>query len=99
MHFISKKLYRNLKKEQKQIDGLMWIVGIISPISGIPQVIIIYMNQSSANLSFFSWFLWFLMTIVYLLYGIVHRIKPMIFANAAWSLIYVLILIAIVLYD
>lgn len=98
MHFISKKLYRNLKKEQKHIDGLMWLVGIASPISGIPQVLIIYMNQSSMNLSFLSWFIWTLMAFVYLLYGIVHRIKPLIFTNVAWLLVYFLVLAGILIY-
>jgi len=98
-HFISNKLRKNLKKEKKDIDKMMWLAGIVSPLTGIPQIILMYSTQSARDMSFLSWFLWMILSVVYLLYAVVHGIKPLAFSNAAWIAIYVLVLAGIWMFN
>lgn len=97
-NFISKRIYKTLKKEQKDVDRAMWLAGIVGPMTGLPQLITIYRNHSAKDLSLLSWVFFLVLCVIYLSYAIVHKIKPLIVAQILWIIVYGLITIGVLIY-
>ena len=97
-NFVTKKTYKVLKKEQKQIDWLMLAAGIVGPLSALPQLVDIYRDKSAHDLSLISWSFFLVLCVIYFCYAIVHRIKPLIIAQFLWIAVYGLITLGIVIY-
>ena len=85
---INKKVYKQLKKRQKHIDKFMWIAGLLGPLAALPQVLIIFRNQSIENVSIVSWVLFTIISVVTLLYATVHHITPLRYSSMAWLVVY-----------
>ncbi|MDB5238353.1 MAG: hypothetical protein JWM46_623 [Candidatus Kaiserbacteria bacterium] len=82
----------------KTIDGLIYIGGVVGPITTLPQLIEIFLHKSAQDVSLYSWTSYLLGTIGYLMYGILHKQKPIIFLNAINLPVYALIVIGILMY-
>lgn len=91
------KTYR--RRFTATVDGLIYLGGVVGPITTLPQLFEIYIHQSAQDVSFFSWGSYLLGTIGYLVYGILHKQKPIIFLNAINLPIYALIVIGIIMYQ
>ena len=98
-NFISKRTYKILKKERKEVDRLMWIAGIIGPLSALPQLYTIYSTRSADDLSLLSWAFFLVLCVIYLCYAIIHNINPVIIAQFLWIVVYGLITAGILLYS
>lgn len=98
-HFVSKKLYKSLKKEQKEIDAMMWLAGLLGPATALPQLYMIYSTQSAKDLSLVSWGFFLVLCTVYFCYAIIHKIKPLAVAQFLWLVVYGAITVGIILYD
>ncbi len=88
-----------LRKEKKQIDWLMWVAGLVGPISTLPQVYVIYTNESAVDISLLSWLLYSATTVVFLLYSIIHKLKPLIINSILWMLADVAVIAGILIYE
>ncbi len=84
---IDKTAYKILKKEQTAIDRSMLLVGSITPLATIPQIIAIYSAQSVENLAVFTWILYDLSSILFLSYAIVHKLTPLIISSTLWIIV------------
>jgi uncharacterized protein with PQ loop repeat len=96
--FISRKAYDLLRKEKREIDWLMWFMGITGPLSTIPQIYTIFANESASNVSFLSWFLYVIASVVGLLYGVVHRLKPLIVSYILWTIANAAVAVGVLIY-
>lgn len=96
---ISRRVYDELLKEKKQIDWLMWLAGLMGPISTIPQIFVIYTNKSAGEISLLSWLLYSATTIVFLLYSIIYKLKPLIINSLLWLLADIAVIFGILLYE
>lgn len=76
----------------------MWVAGLVGPISTIPQVVIIFANKSATDVSMLSWVLYTATTVIFLLYSIIHRVKPMIINSLLWLLADIAVIIGVILY-
>ncbi len=92
-------MYAALKKERKEIDRLMWAAGIIGPLSALPQVILLYANQSSKNVSLWAWGLFAIVAAINLSYATLHKINPLIFYNALWLTVDLIMVVGIIIYN
>ena len=64
------------------LDRLMYTVGILAPLALLPQVVQLYTTKSSAGVSLVTWILLACSNLLWLMYGIVHKDKPIIIAHA-----------------
>ena len=96
--FIRRKVYDELLREKKQIDWLMWVAGLVGPISTIPQVIIIFANKSASDVSMLSWVLYTISTVIFLLYSIIHKVRPMVINSLLWLLADIAVITGVILY-
>lgn len=63
------------------LDRLMYAVGVLAPFALLPQVVQLYTEKSSAGVSLTTWVLLAFSNLLWLMYGVVHRDKPIIIAH------------------
>ncbi len=69
------------------IDALALLVGFIQPIATIPQIWIVFETQNASSVSFFTWTAYNCASVVLLLYGLHHKLLPIIVAQILWIIV------------
>jgi hypothetical protein len=82
------------KKKLTAFDKLVVIAAFAYPLSGIPQVIEV-MNGNIAGVSIHSWLGFVAFSGLFLAYGIVHKITPMIITNLLWLFIDAIVVVGV----
>lgn len=80
------------------LDGLVTIMAVVGPLLGLPQVFEIFAGQDASGVSLAAWLGFTFYTLVFLSYGIVYKLKPVIVAQSLWLCIYILVISGILLY-
>ena len=90
--------YPHPNKWKRLIDRIVYIAAVTGPLLGLPQVIKIWAEKSTAGVSILTWGALIPYQAVWLSYGIIHKEKPIIIVSSLWMVIEVLIVIGIVIY-
>src|SRR3989338_1017874 len=69
------------------MDKSIYIVGILGPLMTLPQVYKIWAEKSANSLSMATWITYWLMAVFWLIYGIIHKEKPIIITNFLFMVI------------
>mgnify|MGYP002826002931 CR=1 FL=1 len=99
-----KRLHQKLEKYPHKnkwinfLDKLLLIVAIIGPLMTLPQIFKIYYLKSAAGVSILTWSLYSVFNVPWLIYGIVHREKPIIIAYSGWIITNLIVIIGTLLY-
>jgi uncharacterized protein with PQ loop repeat len=88
--------YPNPDKWKRLLDKIMYAVGVIGPILTIPQAYDIWHNQSATNVSLIAFSSYLVMACMWLLYGITHKEKVIIFANISWIVVDLTVVLGII---
>ena len=94
---LRKRIYTNLEDFphpnywKRFLDKLIFVVGALGPLATIPQVYTIFAHHNSSGVSVFSWAAYVLFDGIWLVYGIVHKEKVLIFTNILWVIICALV--------
>ncbi len=81
------------------IDTLALIVGILQPLTTIPQIYLVFTTRDVTSISFFMWTSYNIASVILLLYGIKHKLKPIIWAQALWIVVQTPMMIAVLLFS
>lgn len=95
------KAKRSRKKQtglKRSLDLLVTFLGVSSVFAIIPQAVEIWAEKDAAQVSLITWAYFTLYVVVMLLYGLVHREKPIIMTYATNVVIYVVVVAGIVVY-
>ncbi|OIP85782.1 hypothetical protein COV88_02010 [Candidatus Saccharibacteria bacterium CG11_big_fil_rev_8_21_14_0_20_41_19] len=76
--------YIHKNKSIRLLDKWIMVIGILSPIMTIPQIIEICVNQDANGVSVVTWSMYAVFAIFWLLYGIVHKSLPLIINSTLW---------------
>jgi len=68
------------------LDRIVMIVSILYPLSAVPQLIEI-IEGNAAGVSVLSWLSFFACAALFLVYGLRHRVMPMIVSNSLWVIV------------
>ncbi|MFC1615658.1 PQ-loop domain-containing transporter [Patescibacteria group bacterium] len=82
----------------ERLDKLLMIMAVIGPSLTIPQIAKIFYYQNAAGLSIITWSLFAVQDIPWIIYGIVHKEKPIIIAYNLWFLTNIAVIVGIMLY-
>ncbi len=82
----------------KILDRLIFVVGALGPIMTLPQLYGIWVTRQAEGVSLISWSSYFVFSMIWILYGVVHKEKPIIYTYTLWFVIEGLIIIGILLY-
>ncbi|MDP2705676.1 MAG: SemiSWEET family transporter [bacterium] len=104
-HFsLRRRVYENLEPlphpdfGKRFLDRFIFVIGFLGPLFTLPQVWQIYSYKDAQGVSTVSWTAFFFFSIIWLIYGIVHKEKPLIFSNALWIFFNALIVFGTIIY-
>ena len=83
---------------KRAFDKIIYIAAMLGPIMNLPQLLRIWIEKNATGVSFISWTGFSVISVVWLIYGILHKEKPIIFMNAALMVIQALIAYGTLLY-
>lgn len=93
------QLYPHPDPKIKLLDQIVLVVAFVFPLTTIPQVIKIWNEHAAAGLSLTTWILYTILSVPMLLYGIVHKAKPIIIMNILWLIVYSAVIFGTVIYS
>lgn len=77
---------KSKNKVISEFDRFIFIASFIAPLNGIPQVVDIFSGNTN-GVSLISWFGFFAFSLLFFVYGLIHKIKPMIITNLLYATI------------
>ncbi len=83
---------------RRAADRLAYIVGIVAPLSTVPQAHQIFTTRSAEDISIATWVGFEISAAVWLAYGIVHGYKPVIITNSIWLLLQAVVIAGAIIY-
>ncbi|MDD5193657.1 MAG: PQ-loop domain-containing transporter [Candidatus Nanoarchaeia archaeon] len=97
---VHKKLekYPSNKRWVSFMDKLIYLVIATGLIMTIPQVCKIWIEKNASGVSIISWSTYLLLSFFWLVYGFIHKEKPIILSNILWILMYIFIILGVWLY-
>src|SRR3990167_1939878 len=90
--------YPALSPWKRLLGTIVYAAGIIGPIIALPQVILVYVGQDVAGISVISWLGWAILDIPWIVYGFVHKERPIIITYTLWMIINFSVAIGAVIY-
>ena len=79
-------------------DRFVLICSVVYPLTSVPQIVKVFSSHSAHDLSLLSWLLYAVLEAIFLIYAIQKRLVPIIIQDALWLLVYIILVIAILLY-
>jgi len=83
---------------KKMTEQLAVFAGILQPMMTIPQVIQIYGTKSATGVSLVTWIGYAVLGLVFLIYGIVHRLKPIWITQILWFTLQMSVVMGVLIY-
>ena len=85
-------LHKHLSKKNNHslLDTIVLTASYLYPLSGVPQLLLVYKGEVS-GVSVASWLAFACFSALFLIYGLVNKIKPMIVVNILWLTMDILI--------
>jgi MtN3 and saliva related transmembrane protein len=106
MHHLHKRkrVYKKLEKYphphkfKRFFDKFIYFIAIGGSLLTIPQVLKIYINHDASSISSTSWIGYLFLAIAWLIYGILHKEKPIIISNILLFILNLFVVIGTILY-
>ena len=80
------------------IDRIIYVVALVGPIMTLPQLYNIWIEKSAEGVSVITWAAYIVVTIFWLMYGVAHKEKPIIFVQIAWLITHTAVVIGTIIY-
>jgi uncharacterized protein with PQ loop repeat len=74
------------KRRITLFDRFIMVAAIIYPLSTVPQIVEVF-KGSVDGVSLTAWSGYILFSLLFLIYGIIHRVKPMMVSNSLWVMV------------
>lgn len=92
-------MIKNKIKKQQLDTKLVYFFGLVTPLFMVPQAVAIFLNQSAANISLIMWTFFLLADIVWIIYGVRHKIKPLVYSHILYFVVELAVVVGIVAYS
>lgn len=87
------------KRSLSAVDKLMSIAAVAQPLMATPQIVQIYSTNDATGVSLLTWLAFLIFGVIFLVYGIVHNIRPLIVTQVLWFVVDLLVVVGILLYN
>ncbi len=90
LHHIHKRKNKSKKTNPlivRVIDGCVYFAATLGPVFTLPQLYLVWTTKDVTGISLATWEGYLVISIVWLVYGIYHKVKPIIFCNVLWTLV------------
>lgn len=95
---LQKQEYPHPNKKVHLLDKVCLVFSVLMPATTIPQIWRIFEYKEVEGLSLLMWALYTIGVIPFLIYGIVHKEKPLIILNVLWLIAQIIIIVGILIY-
>lgn len=85
-------------RTKRFMDRSIYFVGMLGPIMTTPQILKIWYEENASGISVVTWSAYTLVHLFWILYGMVHREKPIIFLNLASVCMNIVVILGAFLY-
>lgn len=90
--------YPHPNKWKRFLDKFVYVVGFFGPLLTVPQIYKIWIEGNASGVSLTTWSGFLAYAIFWLIYGIVHKEKPLIFAYILWVTTQTIVVIGILIH-
>ncbi|MCD4666507.1 hypothetical protein K8R47_01705 [archaeon] len=90
--------YPHKNKWVRFLDRFLLFLAIVGPLINAPQVFRIFDLKNAGGLSIVTWSLYAIFDIPWVIYGIVHKEKPIVIGYTLWFFTNILIIVGILMY-
>jgi uncharacterized protein with PQ loop repeat len=100
-HIRARKKHSQLKEGTKVarfIDKMIYVVAIATPLMTIPQVWEVWVNKTVMGVSIATWIGYLLASVCWLVYGKLHRDKPIIYTQTLWIIFSAMVVVGLMVY-
>jgi uncharacterized protein with PQ loop repeat len=80
------------------LDDVIYAVAFIGPFSALDQIDQVWLHHNTEGVSLFTWAAFASLSVIWLVYGIVHKDKPIIISNTLWAILETSVAVGIVIY-
>jgi len=80
------------------LDRVLVIVAIIGPLAMLPQLWNIFVLKTAGGIAVMSFLIWAIMDIPWILYGMVHKERPILIAYFLWFTMNLAVAIGAIMY-
>ncbi len=91
--------YPHPNKWIRFLDNFLVVIAVIGPLLTLPQIYKILTQKTAEGISLLTWGCYAFFNIPWLIYGVVHREKPIIVAYVGWFIVNCSVLIAAIIYS
>ncbi|MBW2981031.1 hypothetical protein KY360_06465 [Candidatus Woesearchaeota archaeon] len=99
------KFQKNLEKfphphvKIRSLDNMLLVVAVIGPLVNLPQVIKIFSLKNATGVSAVTFSLFALFDIPWIVYGLVHKQKPIIISYTLWLITNLVVVVGTLVYS
>ncbi len=80
------------------LDHVCMIFSVVMPATTIPQIYKTYVTQNAVGVSLWMWVLYCIAVVPWLIYGIVHKARPIILLNVLWLIVQAIMIAGVLMY-
>ncbi|PIR03991.1 MAG: hypothetical protein COV59_02295 [Candidatus Magasanikbacteria bacterium CG11_big_fil_rev_8_21_14_0_20_39_34] len=104
-------IHHHIKRKQKRkesflensftkqfIDRAIYFVGFFGPIMTLPQLSKIWLEKNAEGVSAVSWGAYIIVAIFWVLYGLIHKEKPLVVISLVWIVLEFMIVTGTLMY-
>ena len=91
--------YPNPNKLKRFIDFLIYLGGILGPLFTVPQLTKIWFDKNATGVSVISWGGYTIGAIFWVMYGVIHKEKAIIFTYGIWVILDLFIFIGVLIFN
>jgi uncharacterized protein with PQ loop repeat len=90
--------YPHYKLSVRTLDNIVLVAGVMGPLMTLPQIHNIWVMKNASGVSPLTWGSFAFFNVFWLLYGLVHKEKPIIVAYSLWLFVNSIVTIGALLY-
>lgn len=99
-----KRIYKKLEPYphpdplKRFMDKAIYAVAVAGPLVTIPQILRIWIDKDATGVSALSWAAFMALAAIWVIYGVLHKDKPIILANVMWFLLELFVVVGAIIY-
>ncbi len=98
MKHAGKKLTKGQRNLNQLVDATIYIMATLGALVFVPQMIDVWTRADIGAVSLFSWFGMLIGSLFWIIYGLVHQAKPIIYSSVLGAGIQLLIIVGILVH-
>jgi uncharacterized protein with PQ loop repeat len=78
LHHATRKSRTNHRTIKRFFNKIIYVIAVLVPLAHVPQLFKIWLSKDASGISLISWTSFTIFSLFWLVYGIVHKEKPLI---------------------